>query len=151
MKDIYDNFVNQNIAITYIGTGNPFANNSLSILIVDRLPEEITKQMEEADTQHLDLQDIIDKLDLEGKARENGMDWNHFHAISPNRIDHNTPAELEKAKTKYGTKHDVIVWVNGASDQGYGWFTVEDVLEWISHKGTKPISDWDESKKKVKE
>jgi len=146
LKELYENFKTKNIAICFLGTNNPFANDSLSIVIVDRLPKDITDQMIKTDTEYMDLQDIIKKLDLEGKARKAGMNYRHFYAISPYFIEYGvTPKKLEDIKKKKGlnTKYDVIVWVNGPSDQGYGCFTVEDVLEWISHKGTRMIQEWD--------
>jgi len=153
LKELYTNFKKKNIVITYLGSNNPFANNSLSILITNKIPQEMLEQMLEVDTHQFDLKDTIKKLNLEGKARANGMDFNHFHAISPRFIKYGaTPQELEKEKQKNGfdTKYDVEVWVNGTGGNQSGWFTVEDVLEWISHKGTKPISDSSKSKKATK-
>lgn len=145
LKLLYENFKIKNIAITYLGNNNPFTNSSLSILIADKMPKQFLDEMIKIDTQDLDLQNRIKKLDLVGKARKQGLDYHHFHAISPKFIQYGaTSKQLQEIKKSRGwnTKYDVIVWVNGSADQGYGWFTVEDVLEWISHGGARSIKEW---------
>lgn len=145
LKELYENFKKNNIVITYFSSGNPFSGNSLCLLIADKIPEKHLEQIKFEDIKSLDLADITKKLDLKGKAKKNGMDYNHFNSISHDFIQYGaTKKELAAAKKAKGikTKYDTIVWVNGSREQGYGWFTVEDVIDWISHKGKKPISDW---------
>ena len=151
IKELYENYLKKNLAITYLGHGNPFANNSLAILIVDRLPQEYLEMMVKTDTEGLDLKDRITHMDLENKARKNGMDYNHFYAISPKFIKYGATfdeLEAEKKTLEMETKYDVMVWVNGSGsgEKNYGWFTVEEVLDWISHKGAKQIGEYNKEK-----
>jgi len=144
LKELYQGFKDKKIALAFMG-GGVFANASLSFVFIDRLPNEITDQMLCVDTEALDLKKIRDKLDLEGKARAVGMDYNQFHAISPKFIDYGADKKkLAGLKKEWKTKYDVRVWVNGSGEQGYGWFSVEDVLDWIKHKGEKKIKEYKE-------
>ena len=146
IKELYQAFKDKNVALAFMG-GGVFANASMSFLIVDKLPDKVLQQMIAVDREGLDLQKIVKKLDLENKARKKGMDWNHFHAISPKFINYGaSKEELKKEKAEMNTKYDVRVWVNGTQDQGYGWFSVEDVQDWIRHGGKKKISEYKKTK-----
>jgi hypothetical protein len=144
IKELHDNYIKKNIALCYMGTSNPFSRPSLCVVIADRLLPHQYHQMKMADTEHLDLADITKKLNLEGKAKKKGMTRDHYTSISVKFIKYGeTKEELEKIKAdkKLTTKYNVQVWVNGnTTKDDYGWFTVEDVLDWIKHKGTRPIS-----------
>ena len=100
IKMVYEAFLNKNLAICHLGSGNPFANSSLSLLIVDRIPKAYLEMMVKADTEGLDLKEEKDKLDLDGKARANKCD---FMAISPKFIAYGaTPEELKVIKKQRG-------------------------------------------------
>lgn len=124
IKDLYAAFQADNIAI-WIGGGNVFQNGGLILCIADRLSEEKAKLLRDADleaerlTAASDATGILDRLEKAGKK---------YFACSPR-------FHGENRKSAY----PVIYWLNPVDqDQNnYGWFTVEDLDQWIA--GTGPI------------
>ncbi len=47
-------------------------------------------------------------------------------ALSPRWID--VAGEVKKIKTEY----EIAYWVNYGDDNTYGWFSVEQIIEWLT-------------------
>lgn len=114
--------------ICLAGPGGPFRNRGLHILIHSRLPQEMFTLMHDADASYLDLTEAAVKTGI--RARVDAAKKGYF-ALSPRWVD-----EEEKPKTK----HPVIFWLNPEQQHSnnYGWFTVEELDQWIAGKGPIP-------------
>ena len=163
LEELYEAFNNKNVVIAIINhrATNPFAGSSLSLMIKDRLPEEISDMMYSADKQFLDREDYEKKTGvpkLKEKLRKiknkNGYDDNlygHNHgyhiACSPKWIDYDDAENREAKKKEYHTKYDIMYWVNYSDDDDtHGHFTVEEIKEWLS--GKKKLSEIREENEK---
>ena len=144
IKELYDAFQNKNIAIAFISGKIPvFENASLSLLIADRLPKEITDSMYYSDKKAEDLVKYEKKIGvtkLKEKALKNYSykGDKYYCACSPKWIDYNDPENREKIKKELGTKYDIRFWVNYSDDDdNYGWYNAEQIIEWLSTPGVK--------------
>lgn len=140
LKLIYDNFLKLNIVFKFYkgSKNNPFENASLSILIADRVPKEFvdTYNKNIFDKRQLD-QDVKDcglaKLMKEKEKSQYSNDYDPakghkcWMALSPKRT------QLKDSK------YNFAVWANypDGEDAGYGWYRVEDVLEWLQTPNIK--------------
>jgi hypothetical protein len=145
LKELYSEFQKNNVAITRINTmpKNPFSNSSLSLLIVDRLPQDILQMMYSADKEHFDLIDYEEKIGMtkikEKNGNKNGYErLKYYMACSANWIYYNDAEKRETEKKRLGTEYDILYWVNYSDDdRNFGWYTVEEIREWLT--GTKKL------------
>lgn len=150
LEELYLAFQNKNVVIAMINhrAHNPFAGTSLSLMIKDRLPQEITDMMYNADKEYQDRVDYEKKIGmtkLKQSTREGSHDnkYGHKHgyyiACSANWIDYDDKENRKAKKEKHHTKYDILYWVNYSDDDDtHDHFTVEEVREWL--KGTKKLS-----------
>lgn len=132
MAELAKAFLTNNIALWIGGVQfPPFENGGLVIAIADRAPAEGMKLLEEGDLDQERLAaasaktGIIERLKKAGKG---------YFACSPKWFDGFKPmGEVKK------TAHPVIYWLNPMEqdENNFGWFTVEDLDQWI--QGTGPI------------
>jgi hypothetical protein len=148
IKELYDASLKNKIAITHINLQgkNPFANASLSILLVDKLPVDVIKEMEDADKQVIALEKIKTKLNMQKRLEETGK-FGNFSLIycGPKFINYGaSKKELNELKNQYNTKHEVRYWLN--SSDVYGWFTVEQLEKFIKDKNIQieDLKNWKE-------
>lgn len=130
MKDIFEAFINKDIAMWFgSNSSNPFGGATLVIAIKSRIPEDILKTMYDGDESHYKLLKEVEKTDIEKKLKAAGKT---YHALSPSR-----PSD----KNKKESKHNIIFWLNprGQQENNHGWYTVEELEEWIENKGPIPI------------
>jgi hypothetical protein len=64
-----------------------------------------------------------EQLQLRGQT--NGAKGKYWMALSPKWID-----EERKKATK--TEYEIAYWVNYGDDNTYGWFTVEQIIKWLT-------------------
>ena len=141
IEELYEAFKNNNIVITFLNSKLPvFENSSLSILILDRLPEEAKQEMYNVDKKQVDLYEYEKKIGVT-KLKENGAGYKkekYFMACSPRWINYEDPVEREKQKQKMGTEYDIMFWINYSDDDdNYGWYKAEDIIKWLSTPGLK--------------
>jgi hypothetical protein len=147
LKDLYDAFQNNNVAIAHINLmpGNPFSNSSLSLLIVDRLPQAILDMMYSADKKHYDLveyEEEIGMTKIKGKyGNKNGYNKSKYYmACSPRWINYEDPEKRNEEKKRCKTQYDIQYWINYSDDDNNcGWYTVEEIKEWLS--GPKKLTE----------
>lgn len=147
LKELYDAFLNENIAIATINLApnNPFSNNSLSLLIVDRLPQEALDNMYNADKEYYSRVDYEKKIGMtkikEKYSNKNGCDKLHYYmACSAKWIDYKDAINREKCKKELKTKYDIHYWINYSDDDNNsGWYTVEEIKEWLT--GNKKLTE----------
>jgi len=152
-EELYEAFNNKNVVIAILNhrATNPFAGTSLSLMIADKLPKEVSDMMYSADKQYFDREDYEKKIGMKKILEKNkerrrkdityGHDHGYYIACSPKWIDYNNEdGELEERKKKKDTKYDIQYWVNYSDDDDtHAWVRVEDIKEWLS--GKKKLSE----------
>jgi hypothetical protein len=147
LQELYDEFQNKNITIAVINhrVTNPFAGTALSLMITDRLPQEILDMMYAGDKEYFDREDYEEKIGMkkiiQKYGNKNGYNGLHyFMACSPNWIDYNDEKKREEYKTKYNTKYNIKYWINYSDDDNNcGWYTVEEIEKWLT--GSKKLTE----------
>ena len=147
LTQLYEAIQKCNVAITHINLmpKNPFSNSSLSVLIVDLLPQEVLDQMYNADLEYysrIDYEEKIGMAKIKTKyGNKNGHDKkNYYMACSAKWIDYDDAEAREKRKKELKTKYDIWYWVNYSDDDNnHGWYTVEEIREWLT--GRKKLTE----------
>lgn len=105
---------------------NPFSRSGLGLLIASRIPDTIKTAWSEADQGSRDLQAASDATGINDRLRVAGKT---FYALRPSWNENG-------AKTNY----KVVFWLNPCEQDrnNYGWFTVEQLDEWIKGRGPIP-------------
>ena len=143
LEELYLAIQNKDAAI-WLGGGGVFENAGLCIAILSALPQENLKTMREADENSHKLSlaseatGIKQKID-EANSKVNGWDKPcGYFALSPRWNTFVSGGAAGKP-----TKHPVVYWLNpmGQDKNNYGWFTVEELEQWIEGKGPIPKSD----------
>lgn len=140
LAELYEAFkaCNITIAVTNLRAKNPFAGSSLCLLITDRIPQETLDQMYAADKEFYDREDYEEKIGMKEiiakMGNKNGYKKLHyFMACSPKWINYQDEEAREREKEKINTIYDIMYWVNYSDDDdNYGWFTVEEIREWLT-------------------
>jgi hypothetical protein len=127
------------IAVANLRAKNPFAGSSLCLMITDRIPQETLDAMYLGDKTYFDREDYEEKIGMKKIIQNNKGSYgglHYFMACSPKWIDYNnTEGTLEEQKKKYNTKYDIMYWINYSDDDNnYGWYTVEEIREWLTGK-----------------
>jgi hypothetical protein len=107
---------------------NPFSPGGLAIAIPSRIPAEQLVAMRDADVDRRTLLDAAASTGIEQRLEQAGLRW---YALSPKW------AAGEQAER---TIHKVVFWLNpqAQSKNNCGWFTVEDLDQWIAGEGPVP-------------
>lgn len=100
--------------------------NNESIVNCNQYPESFLFERNDDSLKKYEIQIGLFKL-KEEQRRLNAKQW---LALSPKWIDKETKI---KAKTKYEIKY----WVNYGDGDTYGWFTVEQIIEWLKTPNLK--------------
>ena len=145
IKKLKEAFENKNICFATINDLPAFGGTSLCILIKDSIPQEAIDQMAYVDNKGLDLVKYEEKIGitkLKEKTYLSKYDKNfdeskhkYWMALSPSWINYKnqTPETKEKKETEY----DIVYWVNYGDDETYGWFTVEQIKQWLENPKLK--------------
>lgn len=124
IRELYAAFQSNNIAM-WIGGAMALKNGGLVICMVDRIPEKEAKILSDADMEavRLDAASVATGILERLAAARKG-----YFACSPRWLNGKKSA------------HPVIYWLNPMEqDQNnYGWFTVEELDQWIAGKGPIP-------------
>lgn len=131
--------VNNNVAV-FIGgnSGNPFSKGGLTVVIVDRLDKEHKDKMLAGDKDTAKLKAAADATGIKQKIDKINEYYYStqigyeppcgYFALSPRWINKSLVGQ---------SKYSVMFWLNPQEQQknNYGWFTVEDLEDWIHQKG----------------
>ena len=149
LEDLYNAFLNKNIAITFINMlpKNPFSNLSLCVLIKDKIPQKFLDDMYNADKKYQDRIDYEKKIGMTKLKKKNkgnsynnlyGHQHGYYMACSAKWIDYDNKENCKIKKKEYHTKYDIIYWINYSDDNNnYGYFSVEEIRAWL--KGKKKL------------
>lgn len=124
----------------------------LTLAITSKIPEDVNAKMIEGDLDAINLAKAATKTGIKIKLETattndqntTGSSWNakfRFYALSPRWID-------DKSKSK----HPVVFWLNpmNQKENNSGWFTVEDLEQWIKGEGPIPKPDAAKMRKEVR-
>ena len=112
---------------------NPFSRSGLGFAIASRLPDVVKQGWLESDRDARRLSKASEATGIADRLKEAGL-W--YFALSPKW-------STEIRETKRGemkTDHPVIYWLNPMDQDrnNCGWFTVEQLDQWIKGKGPIP-------------
>lgn len=129
-KELNEAFERKDIAFMFMGAGGPFRNRGLCLMIASRLPQEMIDRLCDQDLEAERLQAADEATGIKQRLREAGK---QYFALSPRFIDEGKQQERK-------TVHPVIYWLNPCDQDrnNHGWFTVEELDEWIEGKGPVP-------------
>jgi hypothetical protein len=148
IKQLKEAFDNKNICFATINSMPAFGGTSLCILIKDRVPQEAVDSMAYVDNKAKDLVEYENKIGI-SKLKEkvfksvhnNDFDstkHKYWMALSPRWINYNN--ENPETKKKDNTEYDIAYWVNYGDNETYGWFTVEQIKQWLENQDVKLAS-----------
>jgi hypothetical protein len=134
LEELKDAFTKNDIVITFLTPSVPvFENAGLAILIKSRIPKEQLDQMYQIDKKHNDLHEYEKEIGV-AKFKEDRA--KKFMACSPKWINYENEENREIHKKNLNTKYNIQYWINYSdNDDNYGWYTVEEIIEWFSTPG----------------
>lgn len=129
LREIYQAMVRGDAAL-WLGGGEVFENAGLIIGIISRIPEKHKETMRLMDEDHYRRKQAAASTGIEEKLKKAGKRW---FALSP-RWSHGIKS------TNQSTRHSVVFWLNPMDQHlnNSGWFSVEDLEQWIEGKGPIP-------------
>jgi hypothetical protein len=109
---------------------NPFSRSGLGLLIASRIPAEVQEQWLASDRDGRALTTASAGTGIADRLKKAGI---RYYALSPKWTK-----DIRGKTTK--TQHPVIYWLNPCEQDrnNYGWFTVEQLDQWIVGKGPIP-------------
>ena len=153
LKELHEAFLNKNVVIAFTSfPNNPFTGTSLCLMIADRIPSEILDQMYSVDKEYYDREDYEEKIGMKKIIAEYGnkggyKERGYFCACSPKWINYSDAEEREARKKEMNTEYDIMYWINYSDDDdNYGWYTVEEIREWLI--GNRKLTEVAPKKKK---
>jgi len=135
LGQIYEAFTKLD-AMIFLGGRALFGNRGLVLAIRSRMPDDILQKMKISDEDYFDLMDAAEKTGVKQKLRTAGK---RYYALSP-RWTKNTKFTENAENGARQTKCPVVFWLNPEDQRNNnsGWFTFEQLLEWIDNKGPIP-------------
>jgi hypothetical protein len=145
IKELHEAFQRKDVAF-WVGGSGPFRNGGLTFGIISKLPEEAKTAIHLADLSYhkLDQADkatgirekliALNKKALDDKTAATPWDCPcGFTGLRPQWV---SSMDL----TGRQTKHEVVYWVNphDTRKNNYGYFTVEELEQWMEGKGPIP-------------
>lgn len=120
IKEVFEHILELDAAV-WLGGGGVFQNAGLSIAIASRLSAEVTEMWDRVDREHAQLTADAEATGIAARLKAAGLNW---FALSPSR-------------DKDGSVH---FWLNpyDQRNNNYGWFTVQDLDDWIAGRGKVP-------------
>jgi len=123
LTDLHEAFKKKDVAMWFGNSGNPFQNNGLIVAIASRIPAFARELMLETDEKAVRLRKAVKKTDIAKILKKAGKE---YFALSP--------------KWKDEKESSILFWLNPREQNAdnYGWFTLEDLLDWAKGKGKIP-------------
>jgi len=141
LKRVHEALLNNDAAV-WLGGGHVFENAGLVIGIVSLIPKEMKDTMKAAHEDRKKLEDASEKCGIKQRIDEIN---NNFSKEHPGCYD--TPLGYfalspSWKRSDMKTKHPVMYWLNPRHQDkvNYGWFTVEQLEQWIEGKGPIPMT-----------
>ena len=125
IKELKAHMENNNIAIWMASSGNLFSNSGIFIGFYDKLPEDFIKEINQNIDEIKSVKSLSDNIGIIQKIDSSDKS---YYALSPRMANID---ELNR------TEHPIVYWLNPIHQNAYnyGWFTVEELEQWIDDKG----------------
>lgn len=138
LKRIYKAFLNDNnICIFCGGTRLPaFENAGLQLVIATQIPQKGEETLHQTHVDHYNLRKAADATGIADRLKKAGC---RYFALSPNWKKQLETVLRDGGEETLKTEREVIFWLNPMEQDrnNHGWYTVEQLDEWIA--GTGPI------------
>lgn len=110
----------------FLGGGRVFENSGLNVAIASKISKKNIKLWEDGDKELAKLYKDAEETGIKKKLEDANL---RYYALSPSRPNKNM-------KTKY----NVMFWLNPQKQDihNYGYFSVEELEQWIEGKGPIP-------------
>ena len=146
LERLYKAMKRKDVAIFIGGSDGIISNAGLNMMIVSAIPKESLDVAKRTDKDIFNLVKAAEKTGIQKKiyeANKGATILNEpvgYFALSPRWAKDVTV----KSKTEY----DVVFWLNPQNQQenNFGWFTVEELEQWIHGKGPIPGKNKTKSK-----
>lgn len=116
------------------GVSQAFGRSPLTLAIPSRMPPEVSRKILDDDLAHDRLIAAAFETGIEARLKAAGLGFYH---LRPEWTDHFETLVGRKGKPSDETEHQVIFFLNPMrqSETNYGWFTVEELDQWIDGQG----------------
>lgn len=121
---------------------NPFCRSGLIFAITSKMPQEAIDVINNDDDESERINAAVEATGIVKLIEENTdklKTWSHgkaYHALSPRWTEGFGEVGNRTGNLSDRTKHPVVFFLNPANSKyNYGWFTVEELEEWIQGKG----------------
>lgn len=132
VTQLYDAIVQLDLCIGLFNgeSWNPFSRSGLGLLIASRVPQSVRDQWLESDRDGRRLVEAAKATGIADRLEKAGL---RYYALSPKWA---TGMRGEPPETK----HPVVYWLNPQEQDrhNHGWFTVEQLDQWIKGRGPIP-------------
>lgn len=135
IKDLYKAFQDDNVAVWIGGRQLAFENGGLILCVVDRTPADCLELLRSSDEDSQKLQEASDATGIIKRLADANRG---YFACSASWLKPTFKPQGRDPKSA----HPVIYFLNpmGQDTNNSGWFTVEDLDDWIAGKGVIPIN-----------
>jgi hypothetical protein len=136
LKQIYEAILAGDAAI-WLGGAGVLRNAGLVIGIISNMPAESLKVMADADSDRVRLNEASDNTGIIKKLQ-------NFNTEHYDKGSYNSPCGYFACSPAWNKNHDskykVVYWLNPMQQDknNFGWYTVEQLEEWMEGKGPIP-------------
>ena len=122
LTELYEAFKRKDVCIM-LGGGQFIENPGLLVVIASEIPKRIDEDLRRQDSSNFRLQEAVEKTNIRQILKEAGK---KCLALEP--------------KWKDKDEKEIQFWLNPYDQQNnnYGWFTLQDLLDWVQDKGRIP-------------
>jgi len=146
LERLYEAMKEKDVAIFIGGSDGIVSNAGLNMMIVSAIPKESLEIAKRTDQDAYNLVKAAEKTGIKKKIDEANNNFTGFN--KPVGYYALSPKWVKDVNVKSKTKYSVVFWLNPQNQQenNFGWFTVEELEQWISGKGPIPGKNKTKSK-----
>lgn len=134
--DLYNSFLNHDVAFLFLKNENPFGRSGLCIMIASKLDPEIVKNFAAEEAEQDRLLELVKASGIEARLKEAG------DKAAGNSRAYPRPFSYFALSPRWANDEhtEIKFWLNPQDQKNvnYGWFTVEDLDDWIAGTGKIP-------------
>lgn len=136
LRSLYDAFRRLDVAF-WANVGPFHLGTGLTFVIASKVPKQHSDAMLEADLDRKRLLTAASETGIERELQEAGLRW---YALSPKWSKELKSVIRDGGTEVVETQYPVMFWLNPMEQQkhNHGWFTVEQLREWVSGRGPVP-------------
>jgi len=130
LRTIHEGIAAKDVAIWMGSSGNPFGRGGLVVARASMIPPELSAHFDDAAAERREIRRLADETGIADRIRTGIVDRRFmstpYFALSPARL-----------ASGRQSAHQVMFWLNPTDqdNNAYGWFTVEELDQWIRGEG----------------